>query len=252
MVLYPVEVRKQFMNDMEPISIKYCFKLPWGKEEVFSIALDPQKIELLNAIPNDLPEWTKLDYHQCPNCTLSTNDHPHCPLIASLVDLVGRFGDVISYDELDVEVTTEERHISKHASAQRGISSLMGLVIGTCGCPHTAFFKPMARFHLPFSSDDETVYRAVSTYLLAQYFRAKDGQKVDFDLAGLNRIYEEIHEVNVAVAERLRAATETDSPVNAIVILDLFTIFVPMGIESSLDEIRYLFDSFLSTSNEEN
>jgi hypothetical protein len=30
--------------------------------------------------------------------------------------------------------------------------------------------KPMARFHLPLASEEETIYRATTMYLLAQYF----------------------------------------------------------------------------------
>ena len=29
--------------------------------------------------------------------------------------------------------------------------------------------KPMVRFHLPFATVEETVFRSVSTYLLSQY-----------------------------------------------------------------------------------
>jgi hypothetical protein len=117
----------------------------------------------------------------------------------------------------------------------------MGLVMATSGCPHMAFFKPMARFHLPFSSSEETIYRATSMYLLAQYFLKKQGKHADLDLAGLREIYKNIEIVNVAVAKRLRAATEADSAVNAIILLDIYTKAVPVIIEESLEEIRYLF-----------
>ena len=116
----------------------------------------------------------------------------------------------------------------------------MGLVIGTCGCPHTLFFRSMARFHLPFASETETLYRAASTYLLLQYFQLKQKLKFDEHLEGLNIIYDNMHTVNSAVAERLRSATETDSSVTALVILDLYTFFVPIGIETSLEEIMFL------------
>ncbi len=238
------------MDYSDIININYLFKLPDGNEEIFEINLDSQTLLLLNPIPESAPRWLNLDFHQCPNCTLDPRDHKCCPLIGSLYDIVARFEKVISYEELDVEAVTEERRVCKHTSAQRGISSLMGLIIGTCGCPHTAFFRAMARFHLPFASDTETVYRASSTYLLMQYFQMKEGKRFDENLDGLNRIYENIHIVNSAIADRLRAATETDSSVNALVILDTYTIFVPLGIETSLEEIRHLFDPYLKTAGD--
>jgi len=83
----------------------------------------------------------------------------------SLVDLVTRCEELVSYDQIDVRVVTDEWTIT-----QRAISALMGLIMATSGCPKTAYLKPMARFHLPLASEDEAVYRVTSMYLLAQYF----------------------------------------------------------------------------------
>jgi hypothetical protein len=124
----------------------------------------------------------------------------------------------------------------------------MGLVMATSGCPHTAFFKPMARFHLPLASEEETVYRATSMYLLAQYFLKKEGQNADLELKGLREIYHNMHTVNTAIAERLRGASETDSTVNAIVLLDMYALTLPYVIDESLEEIRHLFRPFLMKS----
>jgi hypothetical protein len=160
------------------------------------------------------------------------------------VNLVQRFDGLLSHEKVDMEVVTEERTITQKTTAQRGISSLMGLVIAASGCPHTALLRPMARFHLPFASNEETVYRATSMYLLAQYFLKKEGAHSDLELDGLARIYENMQIINVAVAERLRAATTTDSSVNAIVVLDVYAKTVEMVIEGSLERIRYLFSPY--------
>ena len=123
---------------------------------------------------------------------------------------------------------------------------MMGLVIATSGCPHAAFFKPMARFHLPLASKVETIFRATSMYLLAQYFLKNAGKCADFELEGLSQIYANMQIINMAVAERLRAATKTDSSVNAIVILDCYAKSLPFAIEKSLEDVRYLFSPFLN------
>jgi hypothetical protein len=229
---------------MGTMTIKYYFTLPEGVREVFNLQFDAQELELVGSIQDVLPPWTKLDFHQCPNCPLTPVTHPHCPLAAQLVDIVRRFEGLISYSEIQVDVMTAERFITQETTVQRGMSSLMGLVMATSGCPHMAFFKPMARFHLPFASAEETVYRATSMYLLAQYFLHKEGHPADLDLTGLREIYKNIEIVNVAVAKRLRTATEADSAINAIILLDIYTKAIPVVIEESLEEIRYLFASF--------
>jgi hypothetical protein len=232
---------------MDDIIIEYRFRFPDHTHDMFQLKIDAESLELKDNTPNDPPEWARLDYHQCPNCPLSTRIHPYCPLSLNLVGLVDFFDRIRSYDEVFVEVRTAERVISKQTSAQRGVSSLMGAVIATCGCPHTIFFKPMARFHLPFSSEEETVYRAVSMYVLAQYFMSKDGRRIDFDLKGLRKIYDNMQQVNAAIAERLREASKSDTSVNSIVLLNLFAMTLPYVIEESLEEIKYLFASYINT-----
>jgi hypothetical protein len=231
---------------METIRIRYYFNLPEGVREIFDLHCDAQTLELMHNIPAVLPSWTELVFHQCPHCPLTPDIHPYCPLAANLVTIVEKFRGLISYSKIQVDIMTAERFITQDTTVQRGISSLMGLVMATSGCPHTAFFKPMARFHLPFSSAAETAYRATSMYLLAQYFLKKKGEHADLDLTGLKEIYFNIGVVNGAIAKRLRAATEADSAVNAVILLDIYAKAIPVVIEESLDEIRYLFAPYFT------
>ena len=230
---------------MGNISLRYSFRLSKDRREVFNLELDEENLELNGSFSRALPEWTKLEFKQCPNCTLDLKTHPHCPAASHLADIVKRFADILSYDEVHVDVLTEDRQISQDTSAQVAISSLMGLVLATSGCPHMAFFKPMARFHLPVANDYETVYRSVSTYLLGQYFAAKNGRKADLALEGLKGIYENVQLVNSHILERLRSATEKDSSLNAVITLHLFAEAVIINIEESLEGVRHLFEPYL-------
>ncbi len=229
---------------MENIDIRYCFTLPDGTEEIFDLQLSRENLELVGNVPQILPSWTSLDYQQCPNCPLTVDTHPNCPLAVNLVNVVRPFASLLSHNEIHVEVKTEERTVSKATTAEEGIGSLMGLVMATSGCPHLAFFKPMARFHLPLASEEETIYRATSMYLLAQYFLKKREQNADLELEGLTKIYNNIQDVNSAIAARLRAATDKDSTINAVVILDVYAKTLEYAIEESLEEIVYLFTPF--------
>lgn len=230
---------------MATIAIQYCFQLSDERQEIFNLELDAESLESVGYIPDNLPEWTKLDFHQCANCTLDIDTHPYCPVASYLADVVRRFGEILSYDEVRVDVSTEERRISQDTTAQLGIASLMGLMMATSGCPHMAFFKSMARFHLPMSTDEETIYRAVSMYLLAQYFVKETDRETDFQLEGLKDIYENIQLINSYVADRLRAATKSDSSLNGLITLDMFAKRILFAIKESLEDIRYLFSPYL-------
>lgn len=229
---------------MEKITFQYSFFTP-DVTEVFDLHLDAQTLELIQAPQDHCPAWAELEFHQCPNCPLGGQTHPHCPLAMNMVSLVKRFQHMLSFNEIHLKVVTDERTLSQDTTAQRAISSLMGFVIAASGCPHTTFLRPMVRFHLPLSNEIETIYRTTSMYMLAQYFLKKDGKAVDFELSGLKTFYENLHVVNASIAKRLRAAIDADSVINAVILLDLYAKTLPCVIEESLDEIRYLFASYL-------
>ena len=78
------------------------------------------------------------------------------------------------------------------------IAGPVGLLIAGSQCPYTHFFKPMARFHLPFANKDETLWRAAATYLMARYFTDQGLKEEDMDLDGLVKIYNDVAQLNVA------------------------------------------------------
>jgi hypothetical protein len=233
------------------INIRYNFRLPDNREEVIDIHLHPHSLDLLNHVPPDLPYWTRLDFHQCPNCLLNVEKNPQCPIAAHLVGLLKIFENLLSFDIVHVDITTPQRVTSGDTPAQKSVSSLMGLIMATSGCPHMDFFKPMARFHLPLANAEETVYRATSMYLLAQYFLQKNGKKTDMKLDGLKEIYSNIRIINESMADRLRAIAEKDVALNSLVILDIFAQTLTLMIEDSLGEVRSLFARYLPDKDDE-
>ncbi len=231
---------------MGTINIRYHFHLGAHGEEVVDLQLDSQTIEPTIQPENSLPAWTDLSFHQCPHCTLKPAEYSACPVAANISHVIGRFDNVVSYDEIDLEVTTDARHVTQHTTAQKGISSLLGLLFATSGCPYTNYMKPMARFHLPLATEEDTIFRAASMYLLAQYFLKRDGRNGGLNLTGLSKIYQDLHQVNTCIAERIKSFAQTDSSTNAVIILDTFTSIMPFAIEDHMDEIRHLFSAYLS------
>jgi hypothetical protein len=227
--------------------IVYVFTFPNGKKEKFDYCFNNNPFELIQKPIDNPPEWIKLGYFQCNNCSLKPDKNPYCPQAANLLPLIDTFGDVVSYEPVHLEVVTDQRTISQDTTVARGISSLMGLLIATCGCPATRFFIPMGRFHLPLASHEETLFRAAATFLLNQYFLKKDGHPSGVELNGLLKVYKEIQTVNHAMLQRLRTAVQTDSTVNALILLDVYAKFALFDIDECLDQVRYLFKPFLES-----
>lgn len=234
---------------MEPISYQYRFCFGNGREEVFNIRLDGKSLDTLEQLPDNPPEWVRLDNQKCSHCPLDSLEVFFCPLAMQLLPLVQRMGDVTSIDNVDVTVKLDERTVTRSATAQEGISSLMGIITATSGCPHTVFFKPMARFHLPFANTEETFYRAASMYMLGQYYRWQAGKSVDLELEGLLNFYSQVAIVNKGIANRLRAERREDGTVNAIVLLDMFVKSMPVMITETLEELRPLFQPYIDAES---
>lgn len=231
---------------MPPLNIQYYFRMPDGREEVFDLRFDARTLDLQTPTPTQWPEWTRLEFRQCPHCPLTPDAAPRCPLAAHLIDLVDKFLRLISYDRLHIEIVTPERRVVQETTAQRGISSMMGLIMATSGCPHMAFLKPMARFHQPLADREHTIYRAAAMYMLAQYFLHQAGQPADLTMTGLAQRYRNVQTVNIAMAERLRAATDQDAVINAVVLLDQYAKSLPNAVRDGLKDIRHLFEPYLS------
>lgn len=232
---------------MNPLTIVYRFNVGrFQPEHVFEISLDSATGECVDPLPAEPPAWTQLDFHQCSGCPLAMSESPRCPAAARLAVLIESFANQVSFDQIDVSVATEDRTISARTSAQQALASLIGLVLASSGCPQTAVFRPMARFHLPFSSELETTYRVASMYLLAQHFGAQDGRTPDTALKDLAMVYRGVHQVNMGLVQRLRAATNEDAIVNAVVLLDVYTSLVPAALDEMLAEIKPTFTSLLA------
>lgn len=228
-----------------PVAITYHFRFADGSDLEYAVRLDPATLEVVDPIPADLPFWAALEFNQCANCTLRSTDHPYCPAAARITALIQQSAGLWSHDRAEVRVVSPQREITKNTTVQTGMGSLLGLIMATSGCPRTVFLRPMARFHLPFATDTETIYRATSMYLLAQYFVYKSGHTIDFDLHGLKQLYHQLQTVNTAMAARLRGASDKDAAVNGIILLDLFAKVMPLTINESLEEIRALFTPLL-------
>ena len=225
----------------EALHIRYRFDLPDGSQKQLSLSFDPRNFRLSNAAPAEPPFWTELKFSQCANCPLSAAEHAHCPAALQMAPAVESLKELVSFDTVRVTVKQAERTVYAETSAQQALSSVLGLIMATAGCPWTDRLRPMARFHLPFASEAETVYRSVCMFLLARHLQgAADAQ----GFTKLQDLYENLHVVNRDMSRRLGAATRTDPARNAMALLDSYTTLLPAALESSLEDLKPLFDAW--------
>lgn len=231
---------------MESLPVLYRFRLDDGSVRDFTVHTGPRSPAPPDRGPAAYPGWTVLAHNQCPHCPLDADADDRCPAAVAIADLVEAFDGLPSFETVSLDVETPARLCRfESVSLQSALGSLMGLLLPTSGCPHMAFLQPMARFHLPLSSVEETVYRSASSYLLAQWMRRSSGMGADFDLAGLTRLYERVQVVNRYLHGRLKGAVTSDSSQNAVAMLDVLAQYLPMAVEESLADILPLFSAYL-------
>jgi hypothetical protein len=225
----------------EPLRIRYRFDLPDGTQKTLEFSFDPTTFKLQNPAPADPPFWTELKFNRCANCPLSEQDHPHCPAALQMVAALEPLKALVSFDTVGVTVLQSERRVYTETSVQQAMSSVFGLIMATSGCPWTDRLRPMARFHLPFASEAETLYRSVSMFLLSREMTAA-AERPAFD--ELTALYENLHVVNRDMSRRLGAATQTDPARNAMALLDSHTTLLAAALDRSLEEWKPLFDAW--------
>lgn len=222
------------------MKISYCFVFKDGPKKVFTVNLNDQSLNVTPPRDQAKPEWTRLSNFRCEECRLAGGTQ-YCPIAVNISEIVEFFKSFISYQPVDVSVATKERVYGKKTTVQEGLGSLLGIYMAASGCPSMERLKPMVRFHLPFASMEDTVFRCASTYLLAQYFLRKQGRQSDPDLVGLAEFYMEIQKVNQGMSQRLRRVVGKDAVNNAVICLDMFAQELPFAIEERLKELEQTF-----------
>jgi hypothetical protein len=97
---------------------------------------------------------------------------------------------------------------------------------------------------------DETLFRALGAYLLAQHFRRCRGLSPDWELADFAAVYDAVAQLNRCFRERLARVEMRDANFNALVHLDCFAVFGAMSVEGDgLAGLEPVFRAYLETNS---
>ncbi len=220
--------------------INYRFEFENGNVWEYCVDINRQYTK---EIDNDQHSfWTPLSFHQCQNCPLSNSEFFCCPAAVDLQNIVNKFSQHASFERATVSVKTPARTYVHQCDVQLGLSSLIGLVMATSACPIINQLRPLAHFHLPFATSEETIFRTVGAYLVKQYFLMKEGSKPDIELHGLDQLYADLISVNTNFCKRIRAASEQDANLNAIIHHDSISVIMQFSLKDGLstEKLRFM------------
>lgn len=193
-----------------------------------------------DTLPEPLAQSVRLDVDPCSHCPLRVEDSPLCPLAASVIPVTQLFDAHSSTDAVAVIATSAAREVRTRTTLQRGLGSLLGLLMGGSACPHFATFRPMATMHLPFATEEETFFRVIGNSLLELALR---GGRIDLDQAceHLRQQYQALSVVNLGMARRLRRGARNDSGVNAVIVLDMLARLIGGDPDEYVATLRALY-----------
>jgi hypothetical protein len=226
------------------MKISYHFTFEDGTQKAFKVDLHAESLNLITPDNQAKPEWARVTNCRCQHCQFDENRVQYCPIAVNIGDVVDFFKAYTSHDKVQVLVITEDRLYGKKTTVQKALGSLLGIYMASSGCPYMEKLKPMVRFHLPFATLEETVFRSVSAYLLGQYFLKKQGKQADLGLVELVGFYKGIQMVNRGMTERLQGVVGKDAVNNAVICLDMFAKELPYVVEDSLEELKGLFSVY--------
>ncbi len=214
--------------------VTYLFRLEDGSEHRFDVEIDRPVATASSA----LPAWTALEQSRCPHCPLPARPGALCPAAADLAPVVTRFSELASFVRAEVRALTSEREVKKETDVQTALAGLMGLILATSGCPILARLRPLAQTHIPFSSQTETLYRMAAMHLFGCFLR---GEPASFD--GLQRFFDDLDQLDQALAERLRIAAQRDGSLNALLMLHARALMVSLSLDEGLKRVRRWFET---------
>jgi hypothetical protein len=224
----------------------YEFFFENGRKETFTLSLNDETL-LLDPLPVESEEeWMALDFNRCSVCTLDPSHHKHCPVAHNLSHVLSHFRNDISHETVTTRVTFSERITEKNGPLEACVSSLMGLIMATSGCPVLDVLRPMAYTHLPFSNEKETTFRAVCAYLTAQAIRKSQGLDPEWDINNVAGIYTGISKLNADFTERMRSLNSQDAILNAVITLDIFAQLSSFALPGDwVNEVKGVFTAYL-------
>ncbi|KAF1054695.1 MAG: hypothetical protein GAK43_00737 [Stenotrophomonas maltophilia] len=217
------------------MAVEYRITLDDEHEFNYRIELDREYDAALAA---QAPKWTRLDYNRCSNCPLSQELYRQCPAAVDLHRVIEDFRGLPAFKKVEARVRTPEREYTKQVGLEEGLRSLLGLIMATSLCPMLGRLRPMAQQHLPFASHQEFTTRAVSLYLMRQYFNYREGRHADWELKGLVRMFQQLQLVNQAFWQRIHDTCVGDSNLKAFLSFFSMSSSMSYSLEAQLQKVR--------------
>jgi len=193
---------------------RYQIKSKTGEQLSFNVQnhtdLDPRELNSRS----DLPDWVKLEYHQCPICPFKSENVTFCPAAFEMQDVIHQCSSCISTERIELSRLAEEGTVTTETDMQRALFAVIGEKVISSGCIKLNSRQWTLDYYSILTTPENLFYRSISSYLMRQYF-ASPG-KCDPDLKGHLDYLDEVIDIFGNLLQRIRGKSSQDASNNAL------------------------------------
>ncbi len=215
---------------------RYQIKSETGEQISFNVEnhkdLDPQE---LNS-QSDLPDWVKLEFHQCTICPYKAENITFCPAAFELQDVILQCSSCISYERVELSRLAEEGTVTTETDMQKALFAVIGEKAISSGCRILNSRQWSLDYYSMLTTPENLFYRSISSYLMRQFFTSPGN--FDPDLKGHLDYLDEVIDIFGKLLERIRGESSQDANNNALVRMVMSAELLRHQRDDWLDELK--------------
>jgi len=215
---------------------RYQIKSETGEQLSFNVQnhkdLDPQELNSYS----DLPDWVKLEFHQCTICPYKSENITFCPAAFELQDVIQQCSDCISHERVELSRLAKEGTVTTETDMQRALFAVIGEKAISSGCIILNSRQWSLGYYSMFTTPENLFYRSISSYLMRQFFASPDN--CNPDLKGHLDYLDEVINVFGSLLQRIRGESSQDANNNALASIVMSGQLLRHQRDDWLDELK--------------
>ena len=148
------------------MSTRYEIKSETGVQFSFDVEdhkdLDPRELNSRS----DLPDWVKLEFHQCTICPYKSENITFCPAAFELQDVILQCSDCISYERVELSRIAEGGTVTTETDMQKALFAVIGEKAISSACSVLNIRQWSLDYYTILTTPQNLFYRSISSYLM--------------------------------------------------------------------------------------
>ena len=185
---------------------------------------------------SDLPDWVKLEHHQCPVCPFHSENITYCPAAFEMQDVIHQCSNCISYERVELSRLAEEGTVTTEIDMQKALFAVIGEKVISSGCSRLNSRQWSLGYYSILTTPENLFYRSLSSYLMRQFFASPGNFHPD--LKGHLDYIDDVITIFGKLFERIRGVSSMDASNNALVSIFMSAKLVRRKRDDWLDDLK--------------